>query len=164
MNRITILIGWQKGLWHVTSLVERYEWFCKHAYLSLAKQNELMCDACWAKHHNKRRSVLLPVRCLWDKPNTFKAHTIRAVASGGLVVPDPHLKSVHPNFTFGLLVAAYIQYSILKMWHPFWFLAPLAAKFWRRACTPCIDQLSCLRSIEFYGLCFSVKLVNVCKS
>ena len=29
-----------------------------------------------------------------------------------------------PYFTFGPLVAAYIQYSIFKMRPPFWFLAP----------------------------------------
>ena len=30
----------------------------------------------------------------------------------------PHLKSVPPHFTFGPLVAAYIQYSNLKMCPP----------------------------------------------
>jgi len=29
-----------------------------------------------------------------------------------------HLKSVPPHFTFGPLVAAYIQYRISKMWPP----------------------------------------------
>ena len=62
-------------------------------------------------------------------------------AGGGSDVRLPHLKSVPPHFTFGPLVAAYTQYSILKMWPPllvfgpsFWFLALLAAKSWRRAC------------------------------
>jgi len=32
---------------------------------------------------------------------------------------------VHPHFTFDPLVAAYIQYSNLKMCPPFCFLAPL---------------------------------------
>ena len=65
----------------------------------------------------------------------------RVVASGGgSVARAPHLKSVPPHFTFGQLVAAYIQYCILKMWPPsgFWPLllvfGPLAAKSWRRAC------------------------------
>jgi len=45
-----------------------------------------------------------------------------------------------PHFMFGPPVAAYIQHCILKMWPPllvfgpsFWFLAPPAAKSWRRA-------------------------------
>jgi len=38
--------------------------------------------------------------------------------------PAPQFKSVPPHFTVGLLVAAYIQYSIFKMWPPFWFQAP----------------------------------------
>jgi len=29
-----------------------------------------------------------------------------------------------PHFTFGPPVAAYIQYCILNMWPPFWFLSP----------------------------------------
>ena len=65
----------------------------------------------------------------------------RAVASGGASgARPPHLKSVHPHFTFGPLFAAYIQYSILKTCPPsgFWLLlvvfAPPAAKSWRRAC------------------------------
>ena len=37
----------------------------------------------------------------------------------------PPFKICAPHFTFGLLVAAYIQYSILKMCPSFWFLAPL---------------------------------------
>jgi len=42
---------------------------------------------------------------------------------------------------FGFPVTTYIQYCILKMWPPFlvfgpsWFLAPPAAKSWRRACS-----------------------------
>ena len=56
--------------------------------------------------------------------------------SGG---PGPPFKTCAPHFTFGPLVAAYIQYSIFKMWPPFWFLAhpsgfwPPAAISWRRA-------------------------------
>jgi len=44
---------------------------------------------------------------------------------GGQWCPAPHFKSVPPHFTFGSPVAAYIQYCILKMRPPFWFLAPL---------------------------------------
>ena len=45
---------------------------------------------------------------------------LRAVASGGgSGARPPHLKSVSPHFTFGPLAAAYIQYSIFKMWPPF---------------------------------------------
>jgi len=39
-----------------------------------------------------------------------------------------------PHFAFGPPVAAYIQYCILKMWPPFWVLAPPASKSRRRAC------------------------------
>ena len=51
---------------------------------------------------------------------------------GGSGTRPPHLKFVSPHFTFGPLVAGYVQYSILKMWPPllgfcpsYWFLAPL---------------------------------------
>jgi len=44
---------------------------------------------------------------------------------GASGVRPPHLKSVLPHFTFGLLVTAYIQCSIFKMWPPSWFLASL---------------------------------------
>ena len=47
--------------------------------------------------------------------------------------PAPHLKSVPPHFAFGPPVVTYIQYCILKRGPPFWFLAPPAAKSWRRA-------------------------------
>jgi len=51
---------------------------------------------------------------------------ISVVASGGGSGARPsHLKSVPPHFTFGPLVAAYIQYSVSKMCLPLWFLAPL---------------------------------------
>jgi len=60
--------------------------------------------------------------------------------AGGQRFPAPHLKSVPPNFTFGPLVAAYIQYIIclnippLLVFGPsFWFSAPPAAVSWRRA-------------------------------
>jgi len=74
-----------------------------------------------------------------------RLHCIRAVASGGASgARPPHMKSVLPHFTFGPLIAAYIQYSILKMWPTllvfgpsFWFLATPAAKLWRQACTAC---------------------------
>ena len=42
---------------------------------------------------------------------------------------QPPLEICAPHFPFGPLVAAYIQYSILKMWPPFWFLAPPTG-FW----------------------------------
>jgi len=61
--------------------------------------------------------------------------------AGRPVVPGPPFEICAPHFTFGPLVAAYIQYNIFKMWPPllvfgpsFWFLAPFAAIFWRRAC------------------------------
>jgi len=44
-----------------------------------------------------------------------------------------NLKSVPHHFTFGPLVAAYIQYSIFKMWLHFWFLAP-PSDFWPPCC------------------------------
>jgi len=43
--------------------------------------------------------------------------------------PAPPFEICAPHFTLGPLFAAYIQYSILKMWPPFWFLAPLSG-FW----------------------------------
>jgi len=45
--------------------------------------------------------------------------------AGGQWCPAPHLESVRPHVTFDPSVAAYIQYCIVKMWPPFWFLAPL---------------------------------------
>jgi len=49
----------------------------------------------------------------------------RAVANGGPVVPDPPFEIGAPHFTFGLPVAADIQYCIWKIWPPLLFLAPL---------------------------------------
>jgi len=48
--------------------------------------------------------------------------SLRVVASGGPVVPVPHLKSVPPHFTFGPPVAAYINTVFLKCDPPsgFW--------------------------------------------
>jgi len=43
--------------------------------------------------------------------------------------PPPPFEICTPHFTFGPLVAAYIQYSIFKMWPPFCFLAP-PSDFW----------------------------------
>jgi len=43
---------------------------------------------------------------------------VRAVASGGPVVPGPPFEIGAPHFTFGPPVAAYIQYCILKMCPP----------------------------------------------
>jgi len=40
-------------------------------------------------------------------------------------VLGPPFEICAPHFTFSPLVATYIQYSILKMWPPFWLLAPL---------------------------------------
>ena len=54
--------------------------------------------------------------------------------AGGSGARSPHLKSMLPHFTFGPPVATYIQYCILKMCPPFWFLAPPAAKSCRRDC------------------------------
>ena len=60
--------------------------------------------------------------------------------AGEAVVPGSPFEIGAPHFTFGPPVAAYIQYCILKMWPPFWFLAPPAAKSWRRTCTnPKVD-------------------------
>jgi len=57
----------------------------------------------------------------------------RAVASGGASgARPPHLKSVHPHFTFGPLFAAYIQLQYFKNVPPFWFLAPPCG-----FCPPC---------------------------
>ena len=53
--------------------------------------------------------------------------------AGEPVVPGPPIWYRCPHFTFGPPVATYIQYCILKMWSPFWFLVPPAAKSWRRA-------------------------------
>ena len=51
---------------------------------------------------------------------TWKLAGSRAVASrGGAVVPGPPFEICAPHVTFGPLVAARIQYSILKMCPPF---------------------------------------------
>jgi len=59
---------------------------------------------------------------------------------GGSGARHPIFEICAHHFTFGLLVAACIQCSVLKMWPPllvfgssFWFLPP-AAKSWRWAC------------------------------
>jgi len=44
-------------------------------------------------------------------------------------VPVPPFEIDAPPFTFGPPVAEYIQYCNLKMWPPFWFLAPPSG-FW----------------------------------
>ena len=79
------------------------------------------CFYCW-RHDSRSLLQLFVLR-----------HYDRAVAIGGASGPrPPHLKSVTPPFTFGTPVATYIQYCIFKMCPPFWFLAPPAAKSWRR--------------------------------
>ena len=85
------------------------------------------------RYNNKLQSFCPPIKNIsWLRP--------RAVASGGASGARPPIWNLCPHFTFGPLVAAYIQYSIFKMWPPFWFLAPPSdfspptAKSWRRAC------------------------------
>ena len=92
---------------------------------------------------------LAALLCAYIKTGFFKENVSylvwtfrdRAFASGRASgARPPHLKYVPPHFTFGPRVAAYIQYSILKMCPPFWILAPPSgfgpptAKSWRRAC------------------------------
>jgi len=48
----------------------------------------------------------------------------RCQRGGGAVGPGRPFEIGAPHFTFGPLVATYIQCCILKMWPPFWFLAP----------------------------------------
>ena len=74
--------------------------------------------------------------------------------AGGHWRPDPHLKSVPPHFTFGPPVPTYIQYCILKMWPPFWFLAPPAAKFWWRACSAALLYFEWSRMCRFKEICW----------
>ena len=74
--------------------------------------------------------------CQYHQNRPKNAKLCRAVASGGPVVPATlHLKSVPPisRLAHWLLHTFVIQYFIFKMCPPFWFLAPPAAKFWRRA-------------------------------
>jgi len=47
-----------------------------------------------------------------ENSKNFQYSRSRAVASGGASGARP------PHFTFGPLVSAYIQYSIIKMWPP----------------------------------------------
>ena len=76
---------------------------------------------------------------------------LRAVANGGASgARPPRLKSVPPHFTFGPLVAAYIQHSIFKMWPlllvfgpSFWFLAPLLLNSGNGPAAACL-LLTCL--------------------
>jgi len=68
--------------------------------------------------------------------------TLQAIASGAATGAPLHLKSVSAHFMFGprLLHTSNI---IFKKCAPLWFLAPLAAKSWRRAChTPNKNLLS----------------------
>jgi len=53
--------------------------------------------------------------------------------AGRPVVPGPPFEIGASHFTFGSPVAAYIQYCILKMCPPFWFLAPHFV-FWPPCC------------------------------
>ena len=64
----------------------------------------------------------------WIFEISRKAFETGPSPAGGQVVPGPPFEICGPHFTFGPLVAAYIQYSILKMWHPSGFWAPPAAK------------------------------------
>jgi len=58
-------------------------------------------------------------------PSSPNGTASRDVASGGASgVQPPHLKYVPPHFTFGPLAAAYIQYSIFKMWPPLLVFGP----------------------------------------
>ena len=60
----------------------------------------------------------------------FRSPATRAGGSGGdKWCPAPPFEIGAPHLTFSLPVAAYIQYCILKMWSPFWFLASLFG-FW----------------------------------
>jgi len=45
--------------------------------------------------------------------------------AGGPVVTGPPFEIGSPPFHVWPLIATYIQHCILKMWPPFWFLAPL---------------------------------------
>ena len=76
----------------------------------------------------------------------------------GPVVPGPPIWNRCPHFTFGPPVATYIQYCILKMWPPFWFLAPSAAKSWRRAWTASENYCKCEPTYEV-----NVAEINSCE-
>jgi len=97
--------------------------------------NENVASQCRLKKHQPRLATYAHVwplsvnsQCRSGlKQKNMNRHTwlppIRGVASGEASgARSPHLKSVPPNFTFGPLVAAYIQYSILKKETPsgFW--------------------------------------------
>jgi len=82
--------------------------------------------------------TLTKTRILEPESSIFLAYLIcrillcmrtRAVASGGASGALPPFEIGAPHLTFDPPVAAYIQYCILKMWPPFWFLAPLFG-FW----------------------------------
>ena len=78
--------------------------------------------------------VIRNFRCTCSSVQILKGYMQGRRQWGGQWCPAPHLKFVPPHFTFGPLVAAYIQYSILKMCPPtsgFW--SPPAAKSWWRA-------------------------------
>ena len=78
--------------------------------------------------------------------STHNAATPGSSPAGGQWCPAPH-------FTFGPLVAAYIQYSVLKMWPPSGFCPP-AAKSWRRACATPNNSMSAalITSVEVLGV------------
>ena len=119
----------------------------KHYLAKNADHLRTVCVACWnfAPHCMKLLGNLTiwPTVLDWCLAVSFlqlRLGHYRAVASGGPVVLGSPIWNLLPHFTFGSLVAAYIQFSILKMWPTFlgfgpsfWFLVPPAAKSWRRA-------------------------------
>jgi len=107
--------------------------------------------AFWKKRNDKAFSRLVTVRYGWLCRLQLLLLTtvtlmimrlwIRVVASGGASGARPPSWNRCPPFHVWPSVSAYIQYCILKMLppllvfgHSFWFLAPPAAKSWRRAC------------------------------
>jgi len=59
------------------------------------------------------------------------SHTGSSPAGGGQWCPAPPFEIGAPHFRFSPLVAAYIQYCILKMWPPFCFFSP-SSGFWHQ--------------------------------
>ena len=80
--------------------------------------------------------------------------------AGGQWCPAPPFEIGAPHFTFGPPVTAHINYCMLKMWPPFWFLPPPAAKSWRRAWPSC-SSVSAFSFIEAWAITAAGKLTKL---
>ena len=106
-----------------------FVWWSRRCFSKFSLQVVVCCKDVWdnaseLKDKNLLRSLKHEVSLiLWIQDQNSQAVSGMSPA-GGQWCSAPHLKSVPPPFTFGPLVAAYIQYSIFKMWPPFLVFGP----------------------------------------